>query len=131
MVTARLVLHELMCSAAQAAETSGQESEAAELFSEPAKGTVGGQPAVGRRSQRSMQELLDQYFGRDEELGEDDLFLKRFMSQRVGLHSYSQGALQCVYELQGCTSIRIVNKLAQTCRGLKMTTAADQQQSGV
>ena len=95
MVTARLVLHELMCSTAQAAEATGQESEAAELFSEPARGAVG-QPAAGRRGQRSMQELLDQYFGRDEELGEDDLFLKRFMSQRVGLLSYTWCTAMCL-----------------------------------
>lgn len=40
--------------------------------------------ASSKRESRSMQELLDVYFGKDEDLSKDDLFLKRFVSQRVG-----------------------------------------------
>ena len=29
------------------------------------------------------QQMLDDYFGKDEELNEDDLFLKRFISEKV------------------------------------------------
>ena len=69
----------------QAAEIGAEGAdEANELFSErPLAAAVAG----GRKvEESSMQRLLDQYFGKDEELSGDELFLKKFIRQQVSLY---------------------------------------------
>lgn len=43
----------------------------------------GGPPPAAADAHQDTNALLDQFFGRDEDLAEDDLFLKRFISKKV------------------------------------------------
>jgi hypothetical protein len=56
-----------------------------DLFGDAKRRSGGGSvplPAAGDAHQ-DTKDLLDQFFGKDEELAEDDLFLKRYISKKV------------------------------------------------
>jgi len=68
----------------QAADEAVQNPDSGDLFGDAKHRSGGGDPlpAVADAHQ-DTKALLDQFFGKDEELAEDDLFLKRYISKKV------------------------------------------------
>lgn len=56
-----------------------------DLFDEarPQPGSSGSRQPEAAGAQHEVQERLDKYFGKDDTLSEEDLFLKRFIANRV------------------------------------------------
>ena len=63
--------------------TPGEPKE--DLFGEavPKEGRRGKPPALSKIPQKDVTKMLDDFFGKDEELAEDDLFLKKYIASRV------------------------------------------------